>query len=214
MYDDLEVESVPQENIISHNVRMGQYVDVEIQTTLRDRFKSHLIGTKDGHYMVIEQPDSKKYGYIRDQLVDGQPLIVRTICEKTTGECLGFRTTVQGISNHPYKLLFISYPDDVQMRELRREKRKGFRIPAAIYLTQNGNHMKGIVTDISAGGCRFEFKVGETVRGIKQDHIYIELEHPETKDMVEVHSRVCSQRKELNVISIGLAFETHLQMAG
>lgn len=205
--------AVLQEHIIFDNVRMGQFVDVEIQNHLRDRFKTFLVGAKEHHYLILEQPDSKRYGFIRDQLVDGIPLVIRTICEKTTGECLAFRSVLQGFTNHPHKLVYVSFPDEIQMRELRREQRKAYRKPAQIYMTKESSRMVGVITDISAGGCRFEFEVGESVRGIKQEYVYIELEHPESGDLQEVYAKVCSQRKEHNLVSIGLAFEPMLKIA-
>lgn len=203
-----------QEHMIFENLRMGQYVDIEIQNHMRDRFKSSLVGAKEGHYLILEQPDVKKYGYVRDQLKDGIALVFRTICEKTTGECLAFRTELRGVVNHPSKLVIINFPDEIQLRELRREQRKQYTKPAQIFPPNSDTRIDGVITDISAGGCRFELEVGDSVRGVKSEFVMVELQHPETGELVVVGARVCSQRKQYNLISIGLAFEQELQMAG
>lgn len=200
-------------HLLFDNISMGQFVDVEIQNHLRDRFKSYIVGAKDKQYLIFEQPDVKKYGYVRDQLEDGVVLVVRTICEKTTGECLAFRTELKGVNNHPYKLLFVNFPDEIQMRELRRERRQYYRHPAQIFTVKHGSRMSGLITDISAGGCRFELEVDDGVRGIKQEYVQVELMHPDDGRIVEVTAKVCSQRKQHKTISIGLAFEQQLQLA-
>ncbi|MFT6899495.1 MAG: c-di-GMP-binding flagellar brake protein YcgR [Paraglaciecola sp.] len=210
--DNPTATDIPHNQIISHNVRMGQFVDVEILNELHDRFKSFLIGAKDGKYLVLEQPDSKRYGFVRDQLCEGQSIVIRTICEQTTGECIAFRSVVEGIINHPRRLLFVSFPDDIQKRELRGEQRTAIRYPAEIYMMKKANRIKGVITDISDGGCRFEFRAGETVKGIKQEYIYIEFEHPDTGQVLELTSKVCSQRKEMDVISIGIAFDQAIKV--
>lgn len=202
---------IPHNDTISHNVRMGQFVDVEIQNHLHDRFKSFLIGAKDGQYLILEQPDNKRYGFVRDQLCEGQTIIIRTICEQTTGECMAFRSVVEGIINHPRRLLFVSFPDSIQKRELRGEQRTAIRYPAQIYIKKEADRINGVITDISDGGCRFEFGAGETVKGIKQEYIHIEFDHPDTQERQELYSKVCSQRKERDIISIGLAFDPPLK---
>jgi hypothetical protein len=203
---------LPRDHIFFDNVRMGQFVDVEIQNRQNDRFKSFLIGVKESKYLILEQPDSKRFGFVRDLLVEGQAIVIRTICEQTTGECIAFKCFVEGIINHPQKLLFVSFPENIQKRELRSEQRKTIRYPAQIYMENQTNRMPGVITDMSDGGCRFEIKVSETVKGIKQDNIYIEFEHPDTGIMQKVYSKVCSQRKVLNIVSIGLAFEQPLKV--
>lgn len=200
------------DDTFSESVRMGQFVDVEVGRIQQSRFKSFLIGVKENKYLILEQPDSKRYGFVRDILVEGQAIVIRTICEKTTGECIAFNALVEGILNHPKKLLFISYPKDIQKRELRSERRNTLRFPAKISLANQTNHIVGEITDISDGGCRVEITVDEKVKGIKQDFIFIEFEHPQTGIVQNVYSKVCSQRKEMNILSIGAAFNEPLQV--
>ncbi|MFQ3236958.1 MAG: hypothetical protein ACI9C4_002533 [Paraglaciecola sp.] len=204
----------PLDYTFFQNVRMGQFLDVEIQNNQNDRFKSFLIGVKQGQYLILEQPDSKRFGFARDLLVEGQSIIIRTICEQTTGECIAFRAFVKGIINHPQKLLFVSFPEDIQKRELRIEQRKALRYPAQIYMTNQGERISGVITDMSDGGCRFEMQVSDTVKGVKQDNVYIEFEHPDIGFLQEVHCKVCSQRKILDIVSIGLAFKQPLKIKG
>lgn len=52
----------------------------------------------------------------------------------------------------------------------------------------------------------------EKVKGIKQDFIFIEFEHPQTGIVQNVYSKVCSQRKEMNILSIGAAFNEPLKV--
>lgn len=198
--------ALPTEDLISSNVRMGQYVDVEMVNDYGDRFESYLIGVKNNSYLILEQPDVSRYGVLRDKLVRSLEVVIRTVCEKTTGDCIAFRSRVTGSVNFPHRLFFISFPDKIETHELRSEKRQNIRKKAVIFKDAKGRRIEGVVTDISEGGCRFEFEVDEAIKGIKPGDIYIELEEPQQGKLVRLAAKVCSQRKDQKKVLLGLAF--------
>src|SRR6478609_321526 len=88
-------------NFFVENASMGQHISVEIVGRARDNFKTRLVGCRSGSYLILEIPGLLEAGNIRSQLVPGRELIIRTICEKTTGECMGFYSSVVGVVRVP-----------------------------------------------------------------------------------------------------------------
>jgi hypothetical protein len=192
---------------LTEHLQMGQVVDVEIQNIARDRFYTRLIGCKDGQFILLEQPDINKYGYVRDQLEDSVVLIIRTIFEKTSGQACAFKSIVLSKLNHPSRLVFIKFPSQIESKELRREGRTSTKIPARIYHTENATEdqkIEGHLVNISEGGCCFKCEVKETIKRVKTETLYIDYE--EGDRVVSATTLVKSQRKDKNILTLGLAF--------
>lgn len=200
------INIVRDTNFFADNASIGQFLTVEVAGESRFSFKTHLVGCKAGSYLVLEIPTVQEAGNVREHLVLDRPLIIRTICERTTGECVGFYSSIQGIVRLPYPVLFVSYPLEVETRELRAEKRQSIMIPAEMYKTGGGEHMGGHVTDHSSGGCRFELVVPEDVIKLKANVMHLRYVDPDNQQEVVRLCRVCSQRKVGNRMTIGFAF--------
>lgn len=194
-----------------HNVSIGQFISVEVLNKEDDYFNTALVGVKHGMYLILEMPSLHRFSKLRDHLRVGQPLIIRTICEKTTGECLGFHSQVIGVSRIPYEVLFISWPQQMEVRALRTEKRRHTEIAAVMSKQGNSESLPGTITDLSAGGCCFELTVDPAVLRIKAKLLHLRFSDPATGIEQRRLSRVCSQRKEGNRIVIGFAFVEELQ---
>lgn len=195
------------------NVSIGQYISVEVLNRTDDYFNTSLVGIKAGAYLILEMPHLHQFSKLRDQLRMGQPLIIRTICEKTTGECLGFHTQVIGVSRIPFQVLFVAYPQEMEIRALRTEKRQQTAIPAMMSKQEGSEQMPGTITDLSAGGCCFELMVDDSVIRIKAKTLYLRYRDPVTNVEHLRLSRVCSQRKEGNRIAIGFSFAEEFQQS-
>lgn len=193
-------------NFFVENATMGQYISVEIVGRARDNFKTRLVGSRSGAYLILEIPGLLEAGNIRAQLVPGRELIIRTICEKTTGECMGFYSSVVGVVRVPYPIVFIAFPTEVETRELRVEKRQPTSIPGALFINKGDKEIAGMITDLSNGGCRFELQVDDAVVRIKAHTLYLRYTDPETGQEIVRLGEVCSQRRQDSLISIGFAF--------
>jgi hypothetical protein len=201
-------------NFVLQNARIGQFISVEIANKQRDSFKSHLVGSKAGSYLIVEMPSVLEGSTVKEQLVVGQQLIVRSIFEKTTGECMGFHSKVEGVIRVPHPVLFISYPIEIETRELRNEKRLNTVLNAWMQVEPNAARMAGQIIDLSSGGCRFELPVEEGVVKIKAKNLYLRYLDPTTNQEVVRLGQVCSQRREGPVLSIGFAFLSEMQQTG
>ncbi len=201
-------------NFFAQNAAIGQFISVEIANANRESFKTHLVGCKTGSYLILEIPSVLDAGNVKDMLVLDRKLIIRTICERTTGDCMGFYSTVQGILKIPYPVFFASYPEEVETRELRTEKRQPTAIACVMFKHENGEKMPGFITDISEGGCRFDLVVQEEVVKLKVTSMSLRYVDPVTNIEMTRLCEVCSQRKTGTTLSIGFAFTQAMQQTG
>jgi len=208
------INKVRDINFFAQNAQIGQFISVEIANSNRESFKTHLIGCKTGSYLILEIPSLLDAGNVKDLLLLDRKLIIRTICERTTGDCMGFYSTVQGILKVPYPVFFASYPEEVETRELRAEKRIATSIPCVMFKHENGDKMPGNITDLSNGGCRFELVVAEEVVKVKVNSMYLRFVDPVSNVELTRLGEVCSQRKTGNVMSIGFSFVQEMQQTG
>lgn len=199
--------------VIARKFTLGQVLDIEVPDAGRTRFQSPLLGMREGKYLLTELPSLTRHGNLRDQLVDRQQIIIRTICEKTTGECLGFKSSIQARLKHPDQLLFLSFPMSVQVHELREEKRMMLLLDAKLVFNQGERIIFGLLTDLSSGGCRFEYEAGAEAPPQRDDVAEICFEHPETGRVENRAISVRSVRAHQNLLRLGLAFEKHQEPA-
>lgn len=193
--------------LIQHG-QMGQYVSVEVANAHRDRFSTRLVGMMDPKYLILELPSIVKRGELIDRLILSNALTIRMICERTSGECLGFQTKVDAIVKHPYPLFFASFPVEIFTYELRREDRLETLLPAKIYKDDGSQTIEGTITDISKGGCRFILE-NETLAEQFSNTQTLHVSYPDPArgcDAVRF-ARVCSKRKHgKKSVALGLEF--------
>jgi c-di-GMP-binding flagellar brake protein YcgR len=198
-----------------HHVQMGQYVSVEVGNVHRDRFSTRLIGMLDPKYLILELPSIVKRGELIDRLILNNPVTIRMICERTTGECLGFQTRADSIVKHPFPLFFVSFPVEIFTYELRREERLDTLLPARVYNDEIATPVEGTITDISKGGCRFIIENDALVTHFDNTQT-LNIAYPDPArggDAVKV-VRLCSKRKYgKKSVALGLEFVEQLSQS-
>lgn len=192
---------------ISRKFVIGQMLDIEVPGPNRQRFQSMLVGMKPGAYLVTELPSLTRHGNLRDHLLERQQLIVRTLCDKTTGECLGFKSYIQAKLNKPDQLMFMTFPNSVQVHELREEKRMLVLLEAKLVCNQGNRVIFGTLTDLSNGGCRFEYGSGSQEKLNRDEAAEISFEHPESGRIENRVVRIRSVRGNQGVVVLGMSFE-------
>lgn len=192
--------------VIARKFALGQILDIELQDAARTRFQGPLLGMREGKYLVTDLPSVARHGTLRDRLIDEQELIVRTICERTTGECLGFKSSIYARLKSPDPMLFISYPPEVQIHELRSETRLMVYQRATLMLAELGQSIIGLLTDLSASGCRFEVEGADRWQVKRDEQVQIEFIHPESGRVQTRAGLVRSVRNQNNFLSVGMAF--------
>lgn len=199
-------------------LRPGDMIDVEFSAATKVRTKLQLVGFDTGNYLLLKQPNPRTDGSYADVLFEGNPVIVRLVLEGETGECIAFKTNIRAVSNIPFRLLYLSYPKQVENRALRAQKRVSTHIPVDVTADNSQASTKkklasGVIVDISSAGCRILFKAQSQSGNVTHMNIKINIGSGSQKDLLTLSGQIMNQRKERGMISVGVRFtddETHI----
>lgn len=144
--------------LMAHKKKLGKnqssHLNIELASELFLRFKgkkgffpSYLIGMKPDIFLIIKTPAIIG----ADNLLSaGTTIYVRY---SYLGDIYSFQSKVMGTNEKPFKVTYLSYPDIIEKIEYRDSPRVSSYFPASLKYEEI--EVKGIVTDISTGGCRF-----------------------------------------------------------
>jgi len=202
----MEKKNLTSADNLARYFTLGQLMDVEIDDIDKRRFQCRLVGMKEGGYLLVEQPSLTKFGHLKDALFNRQNVIIRTICENTTGDCLGFRSMVQYKIEHPDRLLFLTFPHSMQVHELRAESRILVSVPASITDSKGEKTFKGVLTDLSSGGCRIDLEGFDESPFEVDEQVTVEFKHPVNSEEIKNKATVRSAKKAGNLMSICVSY--------
>ncbi|EKE87516.1 PilZ domain-containing protein [Idiomarina xiamenensis] len=155
-------------NDIFARVSADSSVELEVSLNTRKiKLKAQLIGQRQQEYLVFELARNINWHELQNLLVDAPMVIVRTLLpsgEVAAGVC-SYLSTVP----YPRKLLFLSYPNRVEVQNLRRSPRLEIELKAELSFVREVASddvemhedaakpalLNGLITDISAGGLGF-----------------------------------------------------------
>lgn len=164
-----------------NHIKIGQRFDLEFLSQLKYRSICELLGYKAGKYVLFRMEDDALPDAL---LVAGLPLVCRFLVEDALGECFAFRSELLHIIRFPDKVILINFPQTVQRRALRNEKRNSTFVPARLQLYFS-KAIKSVVEpgqiiDISKNGCRFLFNTQYKPEHIRLAEVLIQLTDPTT----------------------------------
>ena len=177
---------------------------LQFETPLsKKRYNSERVGMEEGKYWILTIPPID-FDAISGHLASGNPIIVRFMNE---GVVCAFQSRVIACVLHPYKLVFVEYPQDIKHYPLRKYPRTGCALPAAILM--GGEKIHGSILDISMGGCRFcsmELSGGESL--LKNDDlIYLSVKIPGIQGDHTFSGILKNHRQDKDKLFCGVAFE-------
>lgn len=111
--------------------------------------QSRMIGLDYGNFLIINTPPMADIG---SQLYEKNHAIIRYLF---SGYVYAFRCTLLSMIKEPFRLSILSYPEAIENINLRKNERLPCIIAAGI--NYQGRVSEGIVSNISMGGCSFEF---------------------------------------------------------
>ena len=164
------------------------------------------VGMEYGRYLLVKVPPPAAIG--RDMFEKNRFLLSYV----HGGHLFGFRSTLLGQIREVVRLSVFSYPEALEVINLRRER----RFPCLIEGVLNANptrHAKddrrGTVTDISRGGCRFESPEGNGWGGLKVGQsVSLSLNLPPAGDTCILAAEVRSLHTDGQETRLGLRFLT------
>lgn len=128
-------------------------VGIKIAIQLENRGvheNSTLVGLEEDKYLILQIPG---LGEVEPLLQEGSTVVGRYLL---AGTVYGFRSKILGYSLDPLKLLFLSFPDVVEDKNLRKNPRLRCFLPVEVGV--DDHIYVGVVMDISPGGYQLVLK--------------------------------------------------------
>lgn len=124
---------------------LGTVVVVE-PAGMGQRFKTEFVGMERDRYLILRIP---RIPGVTDHLFPEKAVTVRFVHE---GHIFGFGSEVLWLMNAPFRLLFLRYPEEVEVLNLRGCQRVDCFLPSAIKIGEDW--LQGVIVNISCGGCQ------------------------------------------------------------
>ncbi len=163
---------------------------------------AELAGLSHYEFLLLKLPPLPG---LRTRLMPGTTLTIRFI---HNGEACVYRGELISHVSKPSLMIFASYPSTMDVLPLRDHRRTVCTLP--VMATSRFGDFKGVVCDISMGGCQavFDSKNNPAIRQIKADEpITLQMTlGPESSNM-RVLCTVRSVNSEKFRLTMGLAFE-------
>lgn len=125
-----------------------------------DKFTTYFIGMEEGRYVVTSLgPFAREMERMSGVLPKGCKARLFNV---RRGVMHGYVVQVLGYSTNPYQHLYLSYPDRNETHNLRAFDRVDCHLPGRVGSGRGA--VKGMVDNISHGGCRLQVSPEETAR--------------------------------------------------
>jgi c-di-GMP-binding flagellar brake protein YcgR len=180
---------------------LGTELLIEIKGTGK-KFKSHLVGMEPEAYLIIRLPLTLG---IMDRIKPQSAFIVRYVC---SGNVYGFSTSVLGSIINPLRLVFLSYPEKVEIVNLREKARVCCHLPAIAYL--ENKKLEGVILDINSKGVRFVSTTPKEEKHIQVklgDDIKLSFPIVGMEGIQDFYGKVRNTVQDRERISLGVEFE-------
>jgi c-di-GMP-binding flagellar brake protein YcgR len=165
--------------------------------------RSRLIGMDPGNYLIIQTPPLVD---IASKRHEKNHVIISYLFY---GRVYAFRCTLLLLVKEPYRFAVLSYPETVENINLRKHERVSCIIVAEVRV--HDQSFEGIVSDISKGGCSFEFSRSDQ-RGFPglnvQEEMIISLQLKEKGEMTVLNTVIRAIHTDKESMMCGLQFIT------
>jgi hypothetical protein len=134
----------------------GLPLSIELPLLEKIRCASFFRGSKEHQYVLIDHP---LHNGFPARMEENKSCVVRFISE---GNVFGFSGHILSVIRHPFPLVFLTYPNQLESINLRTTPRYPVRIEASYaHQPQEGSAPEsgtGLIINISEGGCLLEGK--------------------------------------------------------
>ncbi len=166
----------------------------------KERIGCAMVGHDQGAYIAC-----KPVSGALAKLASGLPVMARCLLD---GDVVGFPAKVTGYIAKPFPLIFLSWPQEIERQPLRKAKRVDCYFPG-VFLHRGREH-KGLIIDLSAGGCRIRFdQLGPEYQKIFQcgDEMKVFFYIFDKDDHYSLDALIQNVSVEKGKLAVGLRFE-------
>ena len=141
--------SDPSKTLTPEVLVSGQRVRLLAMETLKSKWSTVIVGSRKGRYLILEVP---KVNSLPVLFEDDSPWSINFIRQ---GRIYNFQSRVLSTIARPVPLVFFSFPETVEVANLRTEKRYPVNIPFVVERAREAPSPfqgKGLLLDLSMGG--------------------------------------------------------------
>jgi c-di-GMP-binding flagellar brake protein YcgR len=180
----------------------GTHIQVEVEG-LEERFKSEVVGIDGESYLIIKTPAALSAGLARSHLAPGNEVVVRYLYR---GTVWGFRSSILQSLVGRFRVVFITYPTEVENYDLRAAERIDARIPAAV--SCRDRTVGGMILDLSVTGARLVYKTGgeNPPKPELEETVRISAHFAGAADSCAIEAVVRNRSEDATRIVLGLEF--------
>ncbi len=176
-----------------------------LNLSVRDRsFRGLFIGFKPREYLVIDVPRSSEIG----DLLGGSPTVTGMFC--TAGTVVRFKAAVTDFIRKSAWLLIVAYPEMLEkIRDLRNAFRAECSFPCKLVTVSEHKEYRGVMEDVSTGGCRFAFQLSQPAQAklfdVKKE-VLLEFELPGSAGKKGLFGEILHVSRYGSEILLGIKF--------
>ena len=165
--------------------------------------KCTYVGQIRDQYIVVTPPPD--FAALENKLLKADPITVRYSFE---GNIFEFSSKLMEIKYRPLMLLLLQFPDSIEKKELRSQKRICCFISATMEI--NDETQDGIIKDISKFGCRFVFENSGKLEKVLRidDQIALAFDFPGISDRQEIMGKIKDVRRNESRMDVGIEFSS------
>ena len=189
-------------------ISVGTEILVDI-VDLKIRLKSELVGIEDEEYLLIKLSHQEPDGGFDDDTITKSPIVIKYAYR---GSVYGFKAAVLNIISNPARLVFISYPKEIEEHNVRASSRFDCVLPAEGIF--EGTSTELIITDISTNGCRCVIMTALVLNKKKLHEVLnmdsameLDLQFPGMKEKLRLSGVIKNINKDSEEIMCGVKFE-------
>jgi hypothetical protein len=198
-------------NIEDFDFNTGKRISIEIGTRLQIRidgvdinYTSTLIGMETGKCLIIDAPVNM-LTLARHKLFQGSKILVRYLHK---GSVFGFKSELIEDIYTPLKLLFLEYPEIIEVHNLRSGQRIDCVLPVRIKI--NDEERNGIISDINKEGCRCVTKKTEEDKELSSvqidEQVTLMCQFPRVEGERTIIGKVRNIRRDKKQMILGIIF--------
>ena len=185
--------------VILPGLSLGTLIQIQFEGLGSSR--STLLGMDPGKFLIIQTPLISDIG---TKVFEKNNGIVRYL---SAGRVYAFRSTLLGIIKEPRRFSILSYPESLEVVNLRKFERISCLTDAELHISNN--IYEGIVTDISMGGCNVDLNHSgildfPEIRILEEVSLTLQLKDGEFLE--DIKATVRSTKRDKHNLSLGLQF--------
>lgn len=160
-------------------------------------------GISPSKFLLIQTPAAISSSIHLNQ---HSPIIIRYIYN---GTVMGFEAQIIQSIHQPYRLLFISYPDQLDQHLLRTCERAEVLIPAKFSLADA--ELSAVIRDLSCNGCMLVLDEGSDTGLISkgEDQVgFLSFSTDISQEKINVGCKIVRVRSDKNKTELGIEFDS------